>query len=192
LYGFKIKVQKVLIEGTSIQKKMFMPEFLSSKFSAELFRAEDLNSAYDMFAIKYKNNTDKEYAMSVFEGLFIDDRGESFSGYQLGSIVWGDKNKYGGASVNIGDSKIPGYGNFWKLHSAIHTHPYGDVGDFSGIDKNSNGGPRYGFGVTNDLGWSIHFNVPILLAVPSKSEIAKFDPKLYNKYMRRCCMNRRG
>ena len=109
----------------------------------------------------------------------------TFRAASLGSVVKENVNsKYGGASVVISDSTIPIYETgFWSIHSAIHTHPRGNVDNFSGIDKQDNGGPRFGFGVTNDLGWSIQSNANVLLAVPSSNQIATFNPSLYNQYM---------
>lgn len=176
------QVAQTLDKGKSEELNDTEIEYLTNN-SARLLRAEDLNGAYDEFAIKYKDFRDRETAMAVYEGFFTDSEGKVFNGYQLGSLETEMKGDDGGASVFIGGSTIPYKSNFWSLHSAIHTHPYGKVNEFSGYDRQRNGGPRYGFAVTNDLGWAVKFNANVLLTVPSSNQIATFKPSVYNMYM---------
>ena len=168
--------QKVFSTGDPFQIETFVErDFLPEKFSKPLYRSDDLNQVYDEFAQDYKEAS-VEYVMTIYKKEFSDEDGNSFEGFQLGK-VYTDNDKH---NVFLGGSKFQGSWN-WEIHSAIHNHPNGT--DFSGYGQDSNDYPRYGFGVTNDLGWSIHENANVLLVTPKSNEISTFNPNIYNDIM---------
>ena len=148
------KAQKVFSNGDQAQRSYFSSEFTKGGFSRRLYRNEDLNQVYDDFAAKNKHFEDREVGFIVWESEidFIDEEGNSFKGYQLGKQITQMRDEYPGATLIINKSSIVGSRGVgkWRKYSAIHTHPNDQ--DFSGIDKQSNGGPRSDFGVSNDLG----------------------------------------
>jgi RHS repeat-associated protein len=168
--------QKVFSYGDPFQIKAFVEkDFTSEKFSSPLYRSSDLNQVYDNFAKDYKE-ANVENVMTMYKKEFFDEDGNPFEGFQSGNVYTDNEKR----NVFLGGSKFLGSSE-WEPYSAIHNHPNGT--DFSGYGEGRNNYPRYGFGVTNDLGWAIEKNAKILLVTPRSNTISSFDPNVFNNIL---------
>ena len=168
--------RKVFAQGDGVQVKMFASKIFShDDFSARLYRESDLNTIYDAFANKYRDES-IEYVVTVYEQTFTDEDGNTFNGFQPGE-PYTDRQR---TQVYLSGSTFQGSGR-WKIYSAIHNHP--GKSDFSGYGSDPKDYPRYGIGDTNDLGWSIKNSAKVLLIKPYEDMISTFDPIVYSATM---------